>query len=85
MRDLLSMDSGREWSALTDYVGLLAARDRTAFAIGLGQAAAPGTVWAYNNSAVQTLDRVLNAATHEALSSSRSSACSGLSAWRIRR
>ena len=67
VRDLLSMDSGREWSALTDYVGLLAARDRTAFAIGLGQAAAPGTVWAYNNSAVQTLDRVLFAATHESV------------------
>jgi CubicO group peptidase (beta-lactamase class C family) len=67
VRDLLSMDSGREWNALTDYLGLLAARDRTAFAIGLGQAAAPGTVWAYNNSAVQTLDRVLFAATHESV------------------
>ena len=63
VRDLLSMDSGREWSPLTDYVRLLAAPDRTAFAIGLGQAAAPGTVWAYNNSAVQTLDRVLARAT----------------------
>ena len=42
VRDLLSMDSGRQWSAFTDYVRLLAARDRTAFAIGLGQAAAPG-------------------------------------------
>ena len=59
LRDLLSMDSGREWSPLTDYLRLLAAPDRTAFAIGLGQAAAPGMVWAYNNSAVQTLDRVL--------------------------
>jgi CubicO group peptidase (beta-lactamase class C family) len=65
VRDLLSMDSGREWSALTDYVRLLTAPDRTAFAIGLGQAAAPGTVWAYNNSAVQTLDRVLARATGE--------------------
>jgi CubicO group peptidase (beta-lactamase class C family) len=63
VRDLLSMDSGRQWSAFTDYVRLLAARDRTAFAIGLDQAAAPGTVWAYNNSAVQTLDRVLRSAT----------------------
>ena len=67
MRDLLSMDSGRDWSTLSDYLGLLAARDRTAFAIGLGQAAAPGTVWAYNNSAVQTLDRVLREATHESV------------------
>ena len=63
VRDLLSMDSGRQWSPLTDYVGLLAARDRTAFAIGLGQSNAPGTVWAYNNSAVQTLDRILERAT----------------------
>ena len=67
VRDLLSMDSGREWSPLTDYVRLLAAPDRTAFAIGLGQAAAPGTVWAYNNSAVQTLDRVLARATGQAV------------------
>lgn len=65
VRDLLSMDSGREWSPFTDYVRLLAARDRTAFAIGLDQDSPPGTVWAYNNSAVQTLDRVLLEATRE--------------------
>jgi CubicO group peptidase (beta-lactamase class C family) len=63
VQDLLSMDSGRQWSAFTDYVRLLAAPDRTAFAIGLGQSTAPGKVWAYNNSAVQTLDRVLQRAT----------------------
>jgi CubicO group peptidase (beta-lactamase class C family) len=63
VRNLLSMDSGREWSPLTDYVRLLTSPDRTAFAIGLDQEAAPGTVWAYNNSAVQTLDRVLQKAT----------------------
>jgi CubicO group peptidase (beta-lactamase class C family) len=63
VRDLLSMDSGRRWSPFTDYVRLLAARNRTDFAIGLGQEAVPGTVWAYNNSAVQTLDRVLENAT----------------------
>jgi CubicO group peptidase (beta-lactamase class C family) len=63
LRDLLSMDSGRAWDVVTDYLRLLSARDRTQFAIGLGQAAAPGTVWAYNNSAVQTLDRVLERAT----------------------
>jgi CubicO group peptidase (beta-lactamase class C family) len=57
------MDSGRRWSPFTDYVRLLAARNRTDFAIGLGQEAVPGTVWAYNNSAVQTLDRVLENAT----------------------
>ena len=65
VRDLLSMDSGRRWDVVTDYLRLLAAPDRTAFAIGLGQAARPGTVWAYNNSAVQTLDRVLQRATGE--------------------
>ena len=63
VRDLLSMDSGRQWSPFTDYVRLLTARDQTEFAVGLGQEAAPGTVWAYNNSAVQTLDRVLENAT----------------------
>jgi CubicO group peptidase (beta-lactamase class C family) len=63
IRDLLSMASGREWSLVTDYVGLLAASDRTGFAIGLGQAQAPGKVWVYNNAAVQTLERVLENAT----------------------
>jgi CubicO group peptidase (beta-lactamase class C family) len=63
VRDLLSMDSGREWSFLTDYVQLLLAPDRTRFAIGLGQAVPPGTRWVYNNAAVQTLERVLSKAT----------------------
>lgn len=63
VRDLLGMDSGREWSFLTDYVQLLLAPDRTAFAIGLGQAVAPGRQWVYNNAAVQTLEQVLQKAT----------------------
>jgi CubicO group peptidase (beta-lactamase class C family) len=63
VRDLLSMDSGRQWSVFTDYVQLLGAADRTRFAIGLRQSAAPGKVWAYNNAAEQTLDRVLQRAT----------------------
>lgn len=63
IRDLLANDSGRQWSPLIDYRQLLAAPDRTAFAIGLGQASPPGTVWAYNNSAIQTLEQVLDAAT----------------------
>jgi CubicO group peptidase (beta-lactamase class C family) len=63
VRDLLSNDSGREWSPAIDYVQLLRAPDRTAFAIGLKQADAPGKVWAYNNSAIQTLQRVLQRAT----------------------
>ncbi|HEX4778146.1 MAG TPA: serine hydrolase domain-containing protein [Acidimicrobiia bacterium] len=65
IRNLLSNDSGREWSPAIDYRDLLRAPDRTAFAIGLGQAEPPGTVWAYNNSAIQTLQRVLQRATGE--------------------
>ena len=65
VRDLLSNDSGREWSPSIDYDQLLRARDRTAFAIGLGQPQPPGQVWAYNNSAIQTLQRVLQQATGE--------------------
>ena len=63
VRDLLSMDSGRQWSVFTDYVQLLGAADRTRFAIGLRQSAPPGKVWAYNNAAEQTLDRVVQKAT----------------------
>lgn len=63
VRHLLSNVSGREWSPRLDYRELLAAPDKTAFAIGLGQTSAPGTVWAYNNSAIQTLERVLERAT----------------------
>ncbi|MGZ8734153.1 MAG: serine hydrolase domain-containing protein [Acidimicrobiia bacterium] len=59
VRNLLSNDSGREWSLAIDYVQLLRAPDRTAFAVGLGQAEPPGTVWAYNSSAIQTLQPVV--------------------------
>lgn len=65
VRQLLSMDSGRQWSFQTDYVQLLKAGDQTAFATGLGQSSPPGTQWTYNNSAVQTLEQVLRAATGE--------------------
>jgi CubicO group peptidase (beta-lactamase class C family) len=63
VRDLLSNDSGREWSPLIDYVELVGSADSTAFAVGLKQSSPPGVVWAYNNSAVQTLERVLREAT----------------------
>jgi CubicO group peptidase (beta-lactamase class C family) len=63
VRDLLSMDSGRAWSFDLDYNQLIHATDRTAFAVGLPQTSAPGQVWAYNNAAVQTLQRVLATAT----------------------
>jgi CubicO group peptidase (beta-lactamase class C family) len=64
VRDILSNDSGRKWSPQIDYQQLLRARDRTAFAIGLTQAAPPGQVWAYNNSATQTLQQALQQARH---------------------
>ncbi|NGN65505.1 beta-lactamase family protein [Streptomyces sp. A7024] len=63
VEDLLSNDSGRHWSAGTDYGGLITTPDRTGLAVGLSQDAPPGEVWAYNNAAIQTLDDVLSAAT----------------------
>jgi CubicO group peptidase (beta-lactamase class C family) len=63
--DILGNVSGRHWDALGDYVGLIGADDQTAYAVGLGQDAAPGEVWAYNNSAIQVLDAVLIEATDE--------------------
>jgi CubicO group peptidase (beta-lactamase class C family) len=59
LRDLLSNDSGRSWSLAQDYVQLVRAPDATAFGVGLTQQHPPGTVWAYNNSAIQTLERVV--------------------------
>lgn len=63
VRNLLSNDSGRFWSMDTDYNQLTHATDRTSYAIGLDQQFEPGTVWAYNNAAIQVLDRVLRRAT----------------------
>jgi len=61
---LLAGVSGRHWDLATDY-GQMALRepDKTDFAISLDQTDPPGTVWAYNNAAVQVLSRVLEAAT----------------------
>lgn len=63
VRNLLSNDSGRFWSTGSDYGSLIQAEDRTAYAVGLEQAEPPGTVWAYNNAAIQTLDAVIRDAT----------------------
>lgn len=64
IRNLLSNDSGRYYDFQTDYLEMAAAaEDRTAFAIGLGQQHEPGTHWEYNNSAIQTLEAVLERAT----------------------
>ena len=67
-RNLLSNDSGRHWDYHTDYDRLLEATRQTQFAIDLPgveqpQAHPPGSVWEYNNSAIQVLDRVVERAT----------------------
>jgi CubicO group peptidase (beta-lactamase class C family) len=62
VRHLLANASGREWSADSDYTRLLGAEDRTAYAVDLEQEFPPGSAWAYNNAAIQTLDAVLSAA-----------------------
>ncbi|MET0284834.1 MAG: serine hydrolase domain-containing protein [Polyangiales bacterium] len=64
VKHLLSNDSGREWTFIKDYLQMAGtASDKTAFAVGLAQAEPPGTFWEYNNSAIQTLERVLEKAT----------------------
>lgn len=66
IRDLLSNTSGRHWDYNTDYSQMVRrAPDKTAFAIALSQDAKPGIRWDYNNSAVQTLEAVLQKATGE--------------------
>lgn len=66
VRNLLSNDSGRFWSTESDYGDLIQAEDRTSYAVDLVQTDPPGTVWAYNNAAIQTLDRVIRSATGQA-------------------
>jgi len=40
---------------------MFAIADQTADSIGLAQVATPGTIWAYNNPAIQVLEAVLRA------------------------
>jgi CubicO group peptidase (beta-lactamase class C family) len=63
IRNLISNDSGRFWEFNNDFGALPGSEDQTAFAIGLEQQHEPGTQWDYNNSAIQTLDEVLEQAT----------------------
>ncbi|MCB0977137.1 MAG: beta-lactamase family protein [Acidimicrobiales bacterium] len=63
VEDILSNDSGRAWSVGQDYSALLRQRDKTQFAIDVPQEHEPGEVWAYNNTAIQTLDRIVQEAT----------------------
>jgi CubicO group peptidase (beta-lactamase class C family) len=67
IRDLISNDSGRFWDFSTDYLQMTFAEDQTQFSIDLSQAHPPNTWWEYNNSAIQTLERVLELATGEDL------------------
>lgn len=63
IRNLLSNDSGRNWSVESDYSMLVKAPDRTGYAVGLTQQYPVGSAWAYNNAAIQVLDVVLRKAT----------------------
>lgn len=64
IRQLLSNDSGRYYDPVTDYGAMAGqAEDKSAFAIALEQQHEPGTRWEYNNSAIQTLEEVLERAT----------------------
>ncbi len=64
IRNLLSNDSGRFWEFAVDYFDMATgSQDKTAFAIDLDQQHDPGTFWEYNNSAIQTLEAVLETAT----------------------
>lgn len=66
IRNLVSNDSGRHYDFETDYTQMaIVEQDKTAFAIGLDQQHEPGTHWDYNNSAIQTLERVLEVSTGE--------------------
>jgi CubicO group peptidase (beta-lactamase class C family) len=65
IRNLLSNDSGRYWEFINDYVSLTASSNQTQFGIDLDQQQLPGDYWEYNNSAIQTLERVLRVATGE--------------------
>jgi CubicO group peptidase (beta-lactamase class C family) len=63
VRNLLSNDSGRSWMEVLgfedSYRALTAAEDRSQFAIERDQDSPPGTVWEYNDAAIQVLGPIL--------------------------
>jgi CubicO group peptidase (beta-lactamase class C family) len=59
-RDLLSMTSGRHWDDATDRQMIRTEPDKTSYAVGLPQDHEPGDTWVYDNSAVQTLESLLD-------------------------
>lgn len=60
VRDLLSMTSGRHWDEATDSRMIRDEPDKTTYAVGIPQDHQPGSRWVYDNSAVQTLESVLD-------------------------
>jgi CubicO group peptidase (beta-lactamase class C family) len=62
LRNLISNDSGRDWSFDKDYLALGLAPDQTQYAIDLGHQHPIGTWWEYNNAAIQTVERALSSA-----------------------
>ena len=63
VRNLLSNDSGRFWSTGSDYGASSRRGTGPRTPSGSSRSATPGTVWAYNNAAIQTLDAVIRNAT----------------------
>ena len=63
IRDVLANTSGRHTDDATDDRLISQSADASAFAVDLGQDAAPGDTWEYNNSAIQVLETVLEKAT----------------------
>ncbi len=59
VRNLLSMNSGLYWDAVSDTVILATRYDQSAFAVGLPIEASPGRTWVYNNSAVQVISELI--------------------------
>lgn len=69
LRNLISNDSGREWSFNKDYIDMGLAADQTQFAVDLTQQKPIGAWWEYNNAAIQTVERALVAGTGSAVDS----------------
>jgi CubicO group peptidase (beta-lactamase class C family) len=64
LRDILSMQSGLEWSVFDDYfVMTQLSQDQSDHAIGLDVDTPPGDHWTYHNGGVQILEPVFRAAT----------------------
>lgn len=68
IRNLISNDSGRYWDYEMEYIEGMGVADATQHAIDLPeidqpQQYIPGEYWQYNNTAIQTLERVLTTAT----------------------